>query len=435
MNKTTRMVWFSCLGSGLEYYDFVIYATMIPYITPIFFVDHQPMLASLKSFSILAVGYLARPLGGYLFGVISDIYGRKKGFLLIMSIMAAATLVMGLLPTYAQIGVWAPLLLMFARILQGLSFGAEMPSVSTLIQEQGAEKRSGHYFGWIISSTSIGALLASFVVFLMGRTLSAERIAQGLWRAPFILGGLLALLAFYLRSRIQESDDFLNHQEQRTLHQSGKTILLLLFKQHPRALIRGFCVTIFFSYLIIFGFFLSVYLGGYMHYQTPDIFFNISMGMLAAGLIAPMAGRLLDRINRIRAIQITALFFLVFFYVGLQALKAHVPYALMGFLLCYQLIIGFYSTNVLGILPSLFPLPLRATGMGLSYNLAYSTASLIPLALSACLARYADFHLAVIWGCGALVVSITFIGTLCTEPKRLLQPNTHGSAAANAAVL
>ncbi|MBP9728551.1 MAG: MFS transporter [Gammaproteobacteria bacterium] len=415
MNKTRRIVLLSCVGSSLEYYDFIIYGMMIPYITAVFFVDHQPAVAYLKTFSILAIGYLARPLGGYLFGMIADIYGRKKTFLVIMSVMAAATLIMGLLPSYKEAGLWAPLLLILARILQGLSFGAEIPSVSTLIKEHSASKPSGHYFGWIISSTSVGALLASLVVFLMGRTFSTEEITQGLWRLPFILGGILAVVAFILRNRIDETPDFLQHQHANNLHHSAKTILGSLLKTQPKSLIRGFCMTFFFSYLIIFTLYLPVYLKQYFGYATHTVFSRMSMGILLAGLSAPVFGYLFDHIDRIKAIKVITPLFLVFLYASLKMLEVHASYALEVFLLGYQLFIAAYSTNLLAILPTLFPMPVRSTGAGLCYNLAYSVASLIPLGLSAWV--HPHNYQGIILGCAALVISITFLGTVYTEPK------------------
>ncbi len=415
MDKTRRIVLLSCLGSTLEYYDFVIYGMMIPYITSVFFVDNQPALASLKTFSVLAVGYFARPLGGYLFGMIADLYGRKRTFLIVMSVMATATCIMGLLPSYAEAGLWAPCLLVLARVLQGLSFGAEIPSVSTLIQEHSASKPVGHYFGWIISSTGLGALLAALIVFLMGRYFSEAQIAQGLWRVPFILGGVLAVVAFILRNRITETPDFIDHQNTQILHRSAKTIIGSLFKTQPKGLIRGFCMTLFFSYLIIFAMYLPVYLKQYFGYSTQDVFSRMSIGMLLAAIGAPFFGYIGDRVDRIKGLKIITPLFLVFLYFSLKNLEAHRSYALEIFLFVYQLVISAYSTNLLAVLPTLFPLSVRSTGIGLCYNIAYSMASLIPLGLSVWVQPHN--YQGVVLGCGALVVSITFLGTVYTEPK------------------
>ncbi len=415
MNKTRRIVLLSCLGSSLEYYDFIIYGMMIPYISRIFFVGNQPAIAHLKTFSILAIGYLARPVGGYVFGMIADIYGRKKTFLAIMSVMATATLMMGLLPSYAKAGLWAPLLLIVARILQGLSFGAEIPSISTLVQEHSEAKPVGHYFGWIISSTSVGALLASLVVFLMSRYFTDEAIIQDFWRLPFMLGGVLGVVAFVLRNRIEETPDFTKHQQAATLHHSGKNILASLLRTESKSLIRGFCMTFFFSYLVIFVLYLPVFLNQYFAYETQAIFSRMSFGILLAGLSAPLFGYLFDRIDRIKAMKVMTSLFFIFLYVSLKRLEGHHTYALEAFLFGYQLFLAAYSTNLLALLPNLFPIPVRSTGMGLCYNLAYSLASLIPLALTTWVQPHN--YQGMILGCAAIVISINFLGVVYTAPK------------------
>ncbi|HQW58231.1 MAG TPA: MFS transporter, partial [Gammaproteobacteria bacterium] len=194
--KKNKAIFLSCLGAILEYYDFIIYGMMVIYLSEIFFPASNTDVAYLKTFSILSIGYIARPIGGYLFGLVADIYGRKKTLLMVMLVMAASTMMIGLLPTYEAIGIFSPILLTLARVLQGLSFGAEMPNMTTIIKENTKTGSSGKYFGIMMSSTAIGTLLASLVVAIITRQFLHDEIVAWVWRLPFLLGGTLALLVF-----------------------------------------------------------------------------------------------------------------------------------------------------------------------------------------------------------------------------------------------
>lgn len=164
--------------------------------------------------------------------------------------------------------------------------------------------------------------------------------------------------------------------------------------------------------------YLPVYLKQYFGYSTQDVFSKMSIGMLLGALSAPIFGYLGDRVDRIKGVKIITPLFLLFLYVSLKNLEAQQSYALETFLFVYQLVISAYATNLLAVLPTLFPLSIRTTGIGLCYNTAYSMASLIPLGLSVWVKP--QNHQAIILGCGALVVSITFLGTVYTAPKAVV---------------
>jgi len=379
MKKNHKLILLSCLGSVLEYYDFIIYGMMVIYLGEVFFKDASLEVAYLKTFSILAIGYLVRPMGGYLFGVFSDLYGRKKTFLFVMFIMAFATFMIGILPTYEQAGILAPILLTVARILQGLSFGAEMPTVTTIIKENTEESSSGKYFGFIMSSTCIGTLVASMMVTFISRFQDAEIIA-GIWRIPFLFGGVLAFLVLMMRSRISETEEFLSHSK--ALHKSSLSLTLDLFKNHWQAMILGMAGTAFFSYLIIFSLYLPIYLNQYFNFSKQDIFSTMTFSIFVSILFSPIFGHWFNYFNRSRVLKIITVLFIVFLFITLPYLKSGSLTSLFVFLFGYQFVISAYATNNLAILSKLFPLKLRVTGIGLCYNLAFSLASLTPLILT-----------------------------------------------------
>ncbi len=418
MTKTNnKTIFLTCLGAALEYYDFIIYGMMVIYLSEIFFPFSSPMLAYLKTFSILSIGYIARPIGGYLFGLIADIYGRKKTLLIVMLIMAFSTMMIGLLPTYTTAGILSPLLLTLARVLQGLSFGAEMPNMTTIIQENTKTGKSGKYFGIMMSSTAIGTLAASLILAILTRHFARDEIIAGIWRLPFLLGGTLALLVFIIRTRIDETPDFIKSKQNAILHQSSKRLTFDLFKYYWKNLINGMSATLFFSYLIIFSLYLPVYLHQYFNYATDLVFFWITMGMFPTVFLSPLFGYLFDHLNRAKALKIVTLFFLVFLAVSLRLLKSNSEFALGFFLITYQFFISIYATNIFAFLATLFPLHIRATGIGICYNAAYSIASLTPLILTPMIQT--ENYRFVVMIFSTIVVLLTFIGSSFQQNKKV----------------
>ena len=210
--KVTLMV---ALGSALEYYDFIIYGMLAKYLSFIFFPVNDNFSTNIQTFSVFAMGYLARPLGGTVIGMISDIYGRKKAFLLIMLMMAFSTFAIGLLPTYNTYGIISPILLILCRLVQGISFGAELPGASVIVNEFSQNNGiKGRLFSILLSSTSLGSLVALLVLTVLTQNFSDIEIKNGLWRLPFLLGGGLAIISFYIRKQISETPEFLLIQAQ-----------------------------------------------------------------------------------------------------------------------------------------------------------------------------------------------------------------------------
>jgi MFS family permease len=417
--KKNKAIFLSCLGAALEYYDFIIYGMMIIYLSEIFFPASIPDVAYLKTFSILSIGYIARPIGGYLFGLIADIYGRKKTLLIVMLVMAISTMMIGLLPTYEAVGLFAPVLLTLARVLQGLSFGAEMPNMTTIIKENTKTGSSGKYFGIMMSSTAIGTLFASFIVMTITRHFIHDEIIAWVWRLPFLLGGTLALLVFMMRTRLDETPDFIKGQQSAILHRSSKQLTRALFKSHWKDLLQGMLSTLFFSYLIIFSLYLPIYLKQYFNYTTEAIFSWMTFSILLTVFWSPLFGHLFDRLNRTKALKIVSLFFLLFLAVSLKLLKLNSSFALAFFLLGYQLFIAIYATNNFVVLSTLFPINMRATGIGVCYNTAYSIASLTPLILTPLI--HAENYSFVVMFFSTIVVTLTVVG--CSLQRKNLRLN------------
>src|SRR5476651_30068 len=204
-----RTLSLAALGGALEFYDFVIYVFLASEIGRLFFPADMPdWLRQLQTFGIFAAGYLARPLGGIVMAHFGDLLGRKRMFMLSIFLMAVPTLAIGLLPTYAVIGIWAPLLLLALRVLQGAAIGGEVPGAWVFVSEHVPPRRVGFACGTLTAGLTGGILLGSLVAAAVTRSYApAELLAEG-WRVPFILGGVFGLVSVWLRQYLHETPVF-----------------------------------------------------------------------------------------------------------------------------------------------------------------------------------------------------------------------------------
>lgn len=383
ITNARKAAWLSTLGVGLEYFDFIIYGMMAEYLSSLFFVEEEAWLGLVKTFAIFAVGYLARPLGGIFFGMIGDTFGRRKIFLSVMMLMAAATFGIGLLPTYAQIGTLAPCLLVVFRLLQGISFGAELPGAITVVCEYTEKQNQGASTSMVIASTSVGAMLASLVLYLLSGAISREQILSGGWRVPFLLGGVLAVANYYIRNHLQETPEFSKLQKNNPRYGAIKDPLIDLFRFHRWQLFQGIGMTLFVSSLVIAALYLPTYLTIYFGFISSDVYLAILLSMLWSAIILPICGRLADSINKRVLFASTALVFVAAVFPLFALLKFQVFSVLLIFMILYQTVIACVSSCYYPILASLFPTRVRYTGIAACYNIGYSFMAILPLLLTA----------------------------------------------------
>jgi MFS family permease len=204
-----RSLWLASLGGALEFYDFVIFVFFTDVIGKLFFAaTTAAWVSQVGTFGIFAVGYLARPLGGIIMAHYGDTVGRKRVFTLSIFLMAAPTLLIGLLPTYHSAGASALLLLVALRILQGIAIGGEAPGGWVFVAEHASADRTGFAVGLLTSGLSVGILLGSLVTATLHLVFSQAQILGGIWRLPFFLGGVFGFAALVFRRRLKETPVF-----------------------------------------------------------------------------------------------------------------------------------------------------------------------------------------------------------------------------------
>ena len=202
-----RVIILSSLGGALEFYDFVIYSMFAQYIGAAFFPASNQLNSLIYSFSVFAVGYFARPLGGIVFSHFGDKYGRRRVFIVSILSMSLATICMGLLPTQASLGTSAAVLMVLLRLVQGFSLGGELPGAITFVVET-APRMAGFAAGFIFFCVNSGVALASALSLVVHELLAEPQIAAWGWRIGFLFGGLLGLVSFWLRLSLHETPEF-----------------------------------------------------------------------------------------------------------------------------------------------------------------------------------------------------------------------------------
>src|SRR5579862_1364300 len=234
-SKMNSVVFASCLGTIIEWYDFLIYATAATLVfNKAFFPTFDPLASTLAALGTYAVGFLARPLGGALFGHFGDRLGRKSMLVLTLFIMGVSTFCIGLLPTYASIGVFAPILLILLRIIQGIGLGGEWGGASLMVLEHAPADKRGFYTSFVQIGFPIGLVLATFVFAMVTKLPDADFASYG-WRIPFLISIVLLAIGTFVRSRVPETPVFetlkargklVNNPVGDVVSKNGKTFLI-----------------------------------------------------------------------------------------------------------------------------------------------------------------------------------------------------------------
>ena len=351
-------------GNLVEWYDWFAYATFSIYFAPLFFPKGDQTAQLLNTAAIFAAGFLMRPIGAWVMGIYGDRHGRKAGLTLSVIMMAAGSLMIAFAPTFAEVGVAAPVMLVVARVIQGLSVGGEYGSSATYLSEIAPADRRGFWSSFQYATLSGGQLLAIITALILQATLTEAQLGAWGWRIPFVIGALLAVGVYLMRRRMAETSSFATIDQQHP-HSS----LTILWRDHRKACILvammsgggGLASYAFTTYML-------KYLINSAGFDKRTATLIIAAALVWSFLLQPIAGTLADRFGRkpllyIAGIGVALVAVPVYTLVG-QTMS---PLAALALILIPITLHGGYTANNAMVKAELFPAPVRALGVAFPY--------------------------------------------------------------------
>jgi len=370
VQRRLKAIFIGSIGNLVEWYDFYVYAAFALYFASSFFPGQDPVVQQLNAAVLFAIGFIVRPVGGWLFGHLADHYGRRNALMLSVLLMCFGSLMIAVTPTYASIGIAAPVLLGLARVIQGLSLGGEYGTSATYLTEVADAKHRGFYSSFQYVTLIGGQLCAIFVLLLLQQVfLSPEQLKAWGWRTPFVIGALLAIIALIMRRNLHETADFVAAAKVVRRESSLKAL-----RNYPREvmLVVGLTMggtTAFYTYTTYMQKFLKLSVG----LNDTETTLVTAGSLLFALVLQPTYGALSDRIGRKTLLiwfGVTGTLFTIPLLNALQATQS----AIVAFLLiaaAWLIVAGYTSINAV-VKAELFPTKVRATGVGLPYALTVS---------------------------------------------------------------
>ncbi|AIM01607.1 MFS transporter [Sinorhizobium meliloti] len=431
-SEVRRVVFASLIGATIEWYDFFLYGVIAGIVfNQLYFPAHDPLVSMVLAYATFAVGFVARPLGGIVFGHFGDKLGRKQMLVLTILIMGVATVLIGVLPTYEQIGVAAPILLLILRIAQGIGIGGEWGGAVLMAYEFAPENKRGYYASIPQIGLAIGLCLSSGVVALLS-LLPDEAFMSWGWRSAFIGSVVLIVVGLYIRLKVAETPDFAAVKEEQ---QELKIPFVELIRTYPRNILLGmgarYIDGVFFN---VFAVFSIVYLSKHVQVDRTTALWLVCLSALVMVVAIPLFGKLSDRWGRPKTYAIGSLLlalvtFPAFMLMGsgslpLIALALIVPFGII-YAMCYGPEAALFS--------DLFDVKVRYTGISFVYQFSGIFASGITPIIATYLISYGDGSP---WLLAAYVVFAALVSmvsamlirpvseTRTTLPHKPLRPST-----------
>lgn len=375
--KATASGW---IGSALEYYDFFIYATAAALIFPqIFFPKGDPKIAIIASLATYGVGYVARPIGAFVLGHLGDTHGRKQVLVICMFLMGFSTVAVGLLPTYDQVGLWAPALLVLMRLIQGFAVAGEISGASSMILEHAPFGRRGFFASFTLQGVQAGQILAAAVFLPLAHYMPAEQFNSWGWRIPFLLSFIVIVAGYIIRREVDETPAFAE------VDKSGKVPkapVIQAVTESWRDMLRVMCCSLMNVIPVVTTIFGAAYAvqPGYGIGFEKDVYLWIPvMGNIVAVIVIPFVGNLSDKIGRRIPIMVGAIGSGLLSFAYLYAISIHnVPMAIVFSLLMWGVVYQGYNAVFPSFYPEMFPTRTRVSGMAISQNLGTLVTAMLP---------------------------------------------------------
>ncbi|HJW01504.1 MAG TPA: MFS transporter [Arthrobacter sp.] len=412
------------IGSALEYYDFALYSLAATLIFPaIFFPTENPTVAIIASLATYAVGYVSRPIGAVVLGAYGDRHGRKQVLVFAMLLMGFATFAVGLLPTYGQVGILAPVLLVILRLIQGFAVAGELGGASAMIVEHSPDARRGFFASFSLQGTQVGSILATAVLLPLSALLPADQFQAWGWRIPFLLSAFVILAGYFIRRRVQEPPAYLAQSDKGKA--KPRFPLTDLLRSYPWILVR--CVLMTFTNVIgmatlIFGVSYATQKGYGIGFSSSEFLWVTLVANIAAVATIPLFGGLSDKIGR-RMLMVAG-----GIGGGLLAggyLWAIEQKSLALVFVCIVIVQGIFfqmwNATFATFFQEQFPMRIRVTGFAVSQNLGLMIASFFPSIFTAVAPPgTANVPLVI----GLTTFGICVVAALAT----LLSPDTRGKS-------
>jgi MFS transporter, MHS family, proline/betaine transporter len=365
-----RAIGASAMGNATEWFDYGVYAYAAVYIQQVFFPSDDQSLSALYTLLVFAVSFLVRPLGGLVLGPLGDRIGRSRVLAATIIMMAAATFLVGLLPGYATIGIWAPILLIVLRMVQGFSTGGEYGGAATFMAEYSPDRRRGFFGSFLEFGTLAGFTLGALVVLGTELVVGKEAMVEWGWRIPFLIGGPLGLVGLYLRTKVEDTPVFTELAESDETQEEYSSTFKDLWRDYRRPLLAlgGLVVA-----LNVTNYTLLAYMPTYLE-QKIDMSSKASLTLIIIGqlvmmAVIPFSGRLSDRLGRkpMWWASLGGLFVLaapMYLLMAQGFVPALIGFAVLGLLYVLQL------STISATFPAMFPTHVRFAGFAIAYNIS-----------------------------------------------------------------
>ena len=363
-----RAIVGASVGNTVEWFDFAVYGYLAVTLGAVFFPSEDPTISLLSSFAVFGVAFVMRPLGGLFFGPLGDRIGRQRTLATVIILMSISTFAIALLPGYATIGIWAPILLVLARLLQGFSAGGEFGGASAFIAEYSPDNRRGFLVSWLEFSTLIGFILGSMSVLVLSSVLSEEALTSWGWRIPFLIAGPLGLIGLYIRLRLDDTPEF------RALESAGE-VSQSPFKEtitqnwKPILQVAGLVIIQNAGFYIVLTY-MQTYITEQLGFSTTSASLSTVLTLLVGMVLIPPLGALSDRVGRKPVLMASCVGFVVLTYPLFLLLNAGNLAGAIAAHVALGALLAVYLSTTIAALTELFPTRVRYGGFSIGYNVS-----------------------------------------------------------------
>ncbi|MFE3317005.1 MFS transporter [Nocardia sp. NPDC059195] len=415
-----RVVAASMAGTVVEWYEFFLYGTAATLVfSKVFFSkDTSDLDAILAAFVTYAVGFAARPLGGIVFGYFGDRYGRKQLLQVSLVLVGAATFLMGCLPTFAQIGYWAPAMLVILRFIQGFAIGGEWGGAVLLVAEHSPSRSRGFWSSWPQAGVPAGNLLATIVLLVLTSTLSDEAFLSWGWRVAFWLSAVVVLVGYYVRTKVTDAPIFVAAQQTMDHAKAASFSPFEVLRKYPRGVFTAmglrFGENIMYYLVVTFS---ITYLKVHVHADTTTILWWLLIAHAVHIVVIPLAGRLGDRVGRRPVYLAGAVAAATWGFFAFPMMDSGNSVIILSAIIIGLVFHGFMYAGQPAIMAEMFPTRMRYSGVSLGYQVTSIVAgSLAPIIAVKLLDEFGS-SVPIAWYL-AFAAAVTVIAVVCAKETR-----------------